>query len=57
MSLLTELKPLDWLRRLIEFLLVWNEEHKFMSNPLVEVMKLGQSIWYDNIRRGNAGQR
>ena len=22
-----------------------------MSNPLVEVMKLGQSIWYDNIRR------
>src|SRR5258707_4868539 len=24
---------------------------KPMSNPLVEVMKLGQSIWYDNIRR------
>ena len=23
-----------------------------MSNPLVEVQKLGQSIWYDNIRRG-----
>src|SRR5438874_2878302 len=22
-----------------------------MSNPLVEIMKLGQSIWYDNIRR------
>ena len=22
-----------------------------MSNPLVELMKLGQSIWYDNIRR------
>jgi transaldolase/glucose-6-phosphate isomerase len=22
-----------------------------MSNPLVEVMRLGQSIWYDNIRR------
>ncbi|MDQ3650369.1 MAG: bifunctional transaldolase/phosoglucose isomerase [Acidobacteriota bacterium] len=22
-----------------------------MSNPLTEVMKLGQSIWYDNIRR------
>ncbi len=22
-----------------------------MSNPLIEVMKLGQSIWYDNIRR------
>ncbi len=22
-----------------------------MSNPLVEVMKTGQSIWYDNIRR------
>ena len=22
-----------------------------MSTPLVEVMKLGQSIWYDNIRR------
>ena len=23
-----------------------------MSNRLVEIMKLGQSIWYDNIRRG-----
>src|SRR5581483_9519580 len=23
-----------------------------MSNPLVEVQKYGQSIWYDNIRRG-----
>ena len=23
-----------------------------MANPLVEVQKLGQSIWYDNIRRG-----
>jgi transaldolase/glucose-6-phosphate isomerase len=23
-----------------------------MSNPLVEVRRLGQSIWYDNIRRG-----
>lgn len=22
-----------------------------MSNPLIEIMKLGQSIWYDNIRR------
>lgn len=22
-----------------------------MNNPLVEIMKLGQSIWYDNIRR------
>src|ERR687893_84814 len=22
-----------------------------MSNPLTEIMKLGQSIWYDNIRR------
>src|SRR5947207_15827260 len=22
-----------------------------MSNPLVELQKLGQSIWYDNIRR------
>ena len=22
-----------------------------MSNSLIEVMKLGQSIWYDNIRR------
>ena len=22
-----------------------------MSNPLVEIMELGQSIWYDNIRR------
>src|SRR5918911_1410356 len=22
-----------------------------MTNPLVEIMKLGQSIWYDNIRR------
>src|SRR3712207_9330141 len=22
-----------------------------MSNPLQEIMKLGQSIWYDNIRR------
>jgi transaldolase / glucose-6-phosphate isomerase len=22
-----------------------------MSNPLLEIMKLGQSIWYDNIRR------
>src|SRR5438270_952830 len=22
-----------------------------MSNPLVEIMKLGQSVWYDNIRR------
>ncbi|MCA1556504.1 MAG: transaldolase, partial [Acidobacteria bacterium] len=22
-----------------------------MSNPLVEIMKTGQSIWYDNIRR------
>ena len=22
-----------------------------MSNPFVEIMKLGQSIWYDNIRR------
>ena len=23
-----------------------------MANPLVEVQKFGQSIWYDNIRRG-----
>ncbi len=23
-----------------------------MSNPLIEVQKFGQSIWYDNIRRG-----
>src|SRR5881409_2592564 len=23
-----------------------------MSNPLLEVQKYGQSIWYDNIRRG-----
>src|SRR5271165_1909371 len=23
-----------------------------MSNPLLEVQKFGQSIWYDNIRRG-----
>ena len=23
-----------------------------MGNPLVEVQKFGQSIWYDNIRRG-----
>ena len=23
-----------------------------MSNPLIEVQKYGQSIWYDNIRRG-----
>lgn len=22
-----------------------------MANPLIEVMKTGQSIWYDNIRR------
>ena len=22
-----------------------------MTNKLVEIMKLGQSIWYDNIRR------
>ena len=22
-----------------------------MGNPLVEIMKLGQSVWYDNIRR------
>ncbi len=26
-----------------------------MSNPLVEIMKLGQSIWYDNIRRAMLG--
>src|ERR1051325_2585414 len=24
---------------------------QFMTNHLLEVMKLGQSIWYDNIRR------
>ena len=23
-----------------------------MSNPLIELQKLGQSVWYDNIRRG-----
>src|SRR5438270_9744043 len=23
-----------------------------MGNPLIEVQKFGQSIWYDNIRRG-----
>ncbi|MFQ5937887.1 MAG: transaldolase family protein, partial [Acidiferrobacterales bacterium] len=23
-----------------------------MTNPLIEVQKFGQSIWYDNIRRG-----
>ena len=23
-----------------------------MSNPVQEVQRLGQSIWYDNIRRG-----
>jgi transaldolase len=23
-----------------------------MSNPLIDVQKYGQSIWYDNIRRG-----
>jgi hypothetical protein len=23
-----------------------------MTNPLIEVQKYGQSIWYDNIRRG-----
>src|ERR1044071_408927 len=23
----------------------------FIDQPLVEIMKLGQSIWYDNIRR------
>src|SRR6266550_9361156 len=28
---------------------------KPMSNPLVEVMKTGQSIWYDNIRRAMLG--
>ncbi|MBC7929149.1 MAG: transaldolase, partial [Rubrivivax sp.] len=22
-----------------------------MTNPLIEIMKTGQSIWYDNIRR------
>jgi hypothetical protein len=23
-----------------------------MGNPLIDVQKYGQSIWYDNIRRG-----
>jgi transaldolase/glucose-6-phosphate isomerase len=23
-----------------------------MANPLVELQKFGQSVWYDNIRRG-----
>src|SRR5438270_9793614 len=30
------------------------EKHRgaSMSNPLIDVQKFGQSIWYDNIRRG-----
>jgi transaldolase/glucose-6-phosphate isomerase len=27
-------------------------KEKAMNNPLIEVQKYGQSIWYDNIRRG-----
>jgi transaldolase/glucose-6-phosphate isomerase len=28
------------------------ESEKDMSNPLLELTKLGQSVWYDNMRRG-----